>query len=90
MDFKTRFQGKTSHITRDGGISDIVKQSTVPISKGAEGSRITVVNPNAHQQLISYGSGFNEGSQSYTNSRASNNYTYYDEGNQHLSESPLS
>ena len=24
MDFKTRFQGKTSHITKDGGVDDNV------------------------------------------------------------------
>ena len=33
MDFKTRFQGKTSHITKDGGVEIAVQQNTVPIAK---------------------------------------------------------
>ena len=33
MDFKTRFQGKMSHISKDGGIDDMVKTSSKPIHR---------------------------------------------------------
>ena len=33
MDFKTRFQGKTSKISKDGGIEDLVKSSQKPINR---------------------------------------------------------
>lgn len=42
MDFKSRFQGKTSHISKDGGISDMVKASQAPIVRV---ERITMNNP---------------------------------------------
>jgi len=44
MDFKTRFQGRTSHITKDGGIADAVLSSVAPINKA---ERITVNNAEA-------------------------------------------
>jgi hypothetical protein len=93
MDFKTRFQGKTSHITSNGGIADMVKQSTVPINKvqGNQNSKIIVNNPLAHQQLISYGSGFADGSGNFSNGRGSNNNTYYNEENYNPNnDSPMS
>ena len=33
MDFKTRFQGKTSMITKDGGIETAIATTKVPINK---------------------------------------------------------
>lgn len=33
MDFKTRFQGKTSMITKDGGIETAMSTTKVPINK---------------------------------------------------------
>lgn len=33
MDFKTRFQGKISHISKDGAIDDMVQTTTNPIYK---------------------------------------------------------
>jgi hypothetical protein len=33
MDFKTRFQGKTSKITKDGGIDDMVLANAAPINR---------------------------------------------------------
>ena len=33
MDFKTRFQGKTSKISKDGGIEDLVKSTQKPINR---------------------------------------------------------
>ena len=33
MDFKTRFQGKTSMITKDGGIETAISMTNVPINK---------------------------------------------------------
>ena len=52
MDFKSRFQGKTSVITRDGGIDNIVKMSNAPINKV---EKISINKPNAQEQLIQYG-----------------------------------
>jgi hypothetical protein len=54
MDFKTRFQGKTSHITKDGGIEDLVQTTNIPINKGETQSKITIGNKNAFDQLIQY------------------------------------
>ena len=33
MDFKTRFQGKTSMITKDGGIENAISTTIAPINK---------------------------------------------------------
>ena len=33
MDFKTRFQGKTSLITKDGGVETAIVQKSAPINK---------------------------------------------------------
>jgi hypothetical protein len=33
MDFKTRFQGKTSMITKDGGIETAISTTKMPINK---------------------------------------------------------
>ena len=33
MDFKTRFQGKMTRISKDGGIEDVVKSSSKPINR---------------------------------------------------------
>ena len=33
MDFKTRFQGKISKISKDGGIDDMVKSTQKPINR---------------------------------------------------------
>jgi hypothetical protein len=55
MDFKTRFQGKTSHITKDGGIDNAIAVTKAPINK-AEVS--TYSSTNAYPQtgqLIKYG-----------------------------------
>lgn len=62
MDFKTRFQGKTSHISRDGAIDDVVQTTTQPINKV---DRITMSNQYQNDQLISYA---NNTSSSYNKS----------------------
>ena len=51
MDFKTRFQGKTSKITKDGGIEGMIRDGVAPINKV---DQITINNFNAHKQLVSY------------------------------------
>jgi hypothetical protein len=58
MDFKTRFQGKTSKITKDGGIDSTVLTSAVPISKV---DRVTVNGSGTEglSQLISFGHSVN-------------------------------
>lgn len=33
MDFKTRFQGKMTRISKDGGIEDVVKSTSKPINR---------------------------------------------------------
>ena len=33
MDFKTRFQGKMTRISKDGGIEDMVRTTTNPINR---------------------------------------------------------
>ena len=33
MDFKTRFQGKMSKISKDGGIEDMVRTTSNPINR---------------------------------------------------------
>jgi len=33
MDFKTRFQGKMTRISKDGGIDDMVKTAVKPINR---------------------------------------------------------
>lgn len=59
MDFKTRFQGKTSMITKDGGIETAMSTTKVPINKVgmASISNNNFNKPFAEQttQLISYG-----------------------------------
>ena len=54
MDFKSRFQGKTSKITKDGGVDSAVTSNiSKPITKV---EKITMNAPNVAEQLISYGS----------------------------------
>lgn len=45
MDFKTRFMGKTSLITRDGGIDTAVATNKVPINKGETSTYSNINNP---------------------------------------------
>ena len=33
MDFKTRFQGKMTKISKDGGIEDVVRSTQKPINR---------------------------------------------------------
>lgn len=42
MDFKTRFQGKTSKITKDGGVDNAVLSNHSPIM---EIDKIALMNP---------------------------------------------
>jgi hydroxymethylpyrimidine/phosphomethylpyrimidine kinase len=55
MDFKSRFQGKMTRITREGAIDDMIQQTNQPIYKV---DKITLNHPSA-TQLISYGSTIN-------------------------------
>lgn len=56
MDFKTRFQGKTSKITKEGGIDIMVLTSAVPISKI---DKITINGSRDSNQIISFGNSVN-------------------------------
>lgn len=58
MDFKTRFQGKTSHITRDGGVETAIVQTRAPINKAEVSvySSNSQFGQNGQTQLIRYGS----------------------------------
>ncbi|CDW74030.1 UNKNOWN [Stylonychia lemnae] len=73
MDFKTRFQGKTSMITKDGGIETAMATTKVPINKiDVAGNSNNNFNKGPTEQLISFGgnsqsNGFNiyNGNQSH-------------------------
>eukprot|EP00347_Sterkiella_histriomuscorum_P023753 403333506 len=64
MDFKTRFQGKTSMITKDGGIETAISMTNVPINKVDIAS---ISNNNFNKQGDQYSQGITYGANSQSN-----------------------
>jgi hypothetical protein len=54
MDFKSRFNGKTSHITKDGAY-EVVVSTSQPITKVTGNMEVTEQLRTTQNQLINYG-----------------------------------
>ena len=60
MDFKTRFNGKMTQITKDGAIDIVIKSSVQPITKMStinSDCGLGGVTVKSAKQIISYGGG---------------------------------